>query len=92
MAFRLTDRDVWIIFLTPMTFASVHAVGQDEKGNPAEYTSAVMLDEFIRSTDLKTVYPAARCFGSNNPDEVPDDAPRTWLRAPDLHSRRYGGI
>lgn len=69
---KLTDRDVRIIYLPPMTVASIHIIGQDENSNHAEYTSAVILDEFIKNTNLKTIYPAARKFGFNNPDGIPD--------------------
>lgn len=63
---RLTDRDVRIIYLPPMTVASIHIIA----GANSENKSADMLDEFIRTTNLETVYPAARNFGFNNPDDV----------------------
>ena len=70
---KLTDRDVRIIYLPPMAVASISVIGQDAKGNHAEYTSGILLDEFIKDTNLKVVYPAARKFGFNNPDDVPDE-------------------
>lgn len=70
---KLTDKDVRIIYLPPMTVASIHVVGQDERGNHAEYKSAVILEEFIEKTNLRSMYPAARNFGFNNPDGIPDD-------------------
>lgn len=84
---KLTDKDVRIIYLPPMTVASILSVGHDENRNHAEYTSAVILDDFIEKTNLKTVYPAARNFGFNNPDGVSDDDPahgyERWISIPD---------
>ena len=84
---KLTDKDVRIIYLPPMTVASIHIVGQDANGEHAEYSSALILDDFINKTNLKTVYPAARNFGFNNPDGVPDDNPahgyERWISIPD---------
>ena len=84
---KLTDRDVRILYLPPMTVAAIHIIGQDASGDHAEYKSAIILDEFIKSANLKTVYPAARNFGFNNPDGVPDDDPshgyERWISIPD---------
>ena len=84
---RLTDRDVRIIYLPPMTVAAIHIIGQDTNGEHAEHTSAYILDKFINNTNLKTVYPAARNFGFNNPDGVSDDDPNhgyeRWVSIPD---------
>ena len=83
----LTDRDVRIIYLPPMTVASIHIVGQDANGEHAEYTSAAILDDFVAKTNLKAVYPAARNFGFNNPDGIHDDDPahgyERWISIPD---------
>lgn len=84
---KLTDRDVRIVYLPPMTVASIHIVGQDTNGEHAEYISAMILDDFIEKTNLKTVYPAARSFGFNNPDGIPDNDPahgfERWISIPD---------
>ena len=84
---KLTDRDVRIVYLPPMTVASIHIVGQDADGEHAEYTSAVILDEFIEKTNLKMIYPSARNFGFNNPDGISDDNPNhgyeRWISIPD---------
>ena len=84
---KLTDRDVRIVYLPPMTVAAIHIVGQDSDGEHAEYASAIILDEFIKNSNLKTVYPAARNFGFNNPDGIPDDDPahgyERWISIPD---------
>jgi hypothetical protein len=83
----LTDKDVRIVYMPSMTVASVHVIGQDENGGHAEDTSAAIMDNFIASTDLKEKYPAARNFGFNNPDGVPDDNPghgyERWVSIPD---------
>ena len=84
---KLTGRQVRIVYLPSMTVAAIHIVGQDANGEHAEYTSAAILDAFNKSTNLQTVYPAARSFGFNNPDAVPDDDPdhgyERWISIPD---------
>ena len=84
---KLTDRDVRIVYLPPMTLASIHIIGQDENGEHAEYTSAHILEEFIKKVNLKQIYPAARNFGFNNPDGISDDDPNhgyeRWISIPD---------
>lgn len=84
---KLNDRDVRIVYLPPMTVASIHIVGRDSDGNHAEYTSSVILDEFIKNANLNEIYPSARNFGFNNPDGVPDDDPahgyERWISIPD---------
>ncbi|MDD4496365.1 MAG: effector binding domain-containing protein [Eubacteriales bacterium] len=87
MLLKLTDRDVRIVYLPPMTVASIHIVGQDASGEHAEYTTAMILDDFIERVNLKSVYPAARNFGFNNPDGISDDDPNhgyeRWVSIPD---------
>ena len=84
---KLTDRDVRIVYLPPMTVASIHIVGQDANGEHAEHTSAMVLDDFIKKANLQTVYPAARSFGFNNPDGIEDNDPahgyERWVSIPD---------
>lgn len=63
---KLTERDVRIIYLPPMAVASAYAQGA-EPGS--ELVTGEMLDKFISDTNLKDIYPAARHFGFNNPDE-----------------------
>ena len=62
---KLTDRDVRIIYLPPMTAAAAHVIG----GENPEGASGDILNKFIADTDLIKVYPVARHFGFNNPDE-----------------------
>ena len=72
---KLNDKDVRIVYLPPMTLATIHIIGQDANGEHAEHTAAIIMDEFIKNTNLAKVYPAARNFGFNNPDGVSDDDP-----------------
>ncbi|MBQ8641073.1 MAG: effector binding domain-containing protein [Clostridia bacterium] len=84
---KLTDRDVRLVYLPPMTAASILCTGQDAAGNHAEYTSDLLLRAFIEKTDLYTRYPAARHFGFNNPDGLSDDDPahgyERWITIPE---------
>lgn len=84
---RLTDRDVRIIHLPPMTVAAIHATGQDADGSHAEEVSGRILDRFIAEKAIFDAYPAARVFGFNNPDGLPDDDPghgyERWISIPD---------
>ena len=80
---KFTDRDVRMIYLPPMTVASIHVAD----GEGAEQSSAEILDKFISDVNLRNIYPAARNFGFNNPDGVPDDNPahgyERWISIPD---------
>ena len=84
---KLSDRDVRIVYLPPMTVAAIHIAGQDAQGEHAEHLSAIILDEFIKNVNLMKLYPAARNFGFNNPDGVPDDNPahgyERWISIPE---------
>lgn len=85
--YQLTDRDVRIVYVPTMTVAAILATGQDKDGNHAEYTSGAILKDFIQKNNLETVYPAARVFGFNNPDGVPDEDPahgyEFWVSIPE---------
>jgi DNA-binding transcriptional MerR regulator len=63
---KLTDRDVRIIYLPPATVAVAYAIG--EEPGPELVTDDI-IRKFIQDTKLEIVYPAARHFGFNNPDE-----------------------
>lgn len=84
--FKLTNRDIRIIYLPPMTVASTHIVGKDTKGNNAEIIAASIIDDFINKTNLKEIYPEARNFGFNNPDGIEDNNPdhgyERWVSIP----------
>lgn len=99
---HLTERDVRIIRLPPMTVASIHVIGQDADGKHAEEASGQLLDRFIAEKDLFSIYPGARVFGFNNPDGLPDDDPghgyEFWITIPDnmevpapFVKKRFGG-
>ena len=63
---KLTDKDVRIVYLPPATVASAYAKG--EEPGP-ELVTADIIDKFIKDTNLQIIYPAARHYGFNNPDE-----------------------
>jgi len=95
---RLTDSDVRIIYLPPMTVAAIHIIA----GPNSEHATADILDEFINNTHLQIKYPAARNFGFNNPDSIPDNDTNhgyeRWISIPDdmevpapLAKKRIGG-
>lgn len=80
---RLTDHEVRVVYLPPMTVASIHIVG----GENSEERSAELLDRFIADKRLREFYPAARCFGFNNPDGIPGNMPthgyERWISVPE---------
>ena len=82
----LKDAEVRIVCLPSVAVAAVHITGQNADGAHAEAVSAAILSDFIERTNLGLVYPAARSFGFNNPDAVPDDDPNhgyeRWITIP----------
>jgi hypothetical protein len=68
---KLTDRDVRIIYLPPMTIASIHLVGNGPEDRTLEY-----INNFIRENDLAKNKPDFRHFGFNNPDNIADSDPK----------------
>ena len=54
---RLTDRDVRMIHLPPMTVAAFHSVG-----SMAELDGAVPSRKFIEKNDLFKIFPVSRHF------------------------------
>jgi DNA-binding transcriptional MerR regulator len=97
---KLADRDVRIVYLPPATVAAAYARGT-EPG--PELVTADIVDKFIADSNLANVYPAARHYGFNNPDEpvhgeghgyeryitIPDDME---VPAPLVKKRFVGGI
>jgi len=75
-------QEVRVIYLPPMTVAAIHIVN----GEGSEQVSADILNEFINKVNLKCIYPAARNFGFNNPDGIPDNDPahgyERWISIP----------
>ncbi|HBT64413.1 MAG TPA: MerR family transcriptional regulator [Ruminococcaceae bacterium] len=78
---KLTDRDARIVYLPPMTVAAAYVIG----GENPEGASGDILNKFIADTDLIKVYPAARHFGFNNPDEGEGESHgyERWISIPD---------
>ena len=62
---KLTDRDVRIIYLPPMTVAAYQYVGDDPEMHCNE-----MIDTFARETQLAKIKPDVRHFGFNAPNPV----------------------
>ena len=79
---KLTNRDVRIIYLPPMTIASIHLVGNGSEGRSAEAG-----DKFIKENSLAKIKPDFRNFGFNNPNGIPDEYPNhgyeRWVSIPD---------
>jgi DNA-binding transcriptional MerR regulator len=80
---KLTDRDVRIVYLPPMTVASAHYIGAN-----CESVSNGMIQKFIDDTKLLDVKPDARHFGFNNPwsEDVagaPSHGYECWITIPD---------
>lgn len=62
---RLSDRDVRILYLPPMTVASYQYIGDAPEDRTGE-----VIDRFVREHDLPARYPAMRHFGFNAPNPV----------------------
>lgn len=78
---RLTDRDVRMIHLPPMTVAAFHSVG-----SMAELDGAVPIRKFIEKNDLFKIFPVSRHFGFNHPDgkmsDMSDHGYERWITIP----------
>lgn len=81
---KLTDRDVRILYLPPMTMASIHVrkglgVSEDECNQ--------ILDDFVRKHELTRIKPDIRHLGFNHPDGTPVNGPdhgyEMWVSIPD---------
>jgi hypothetical protein len=75
---------VRIVYLPPMTAASIHRQVFQSDRNPEE-VSCEILDKFIADNDLKDAYPQARHFGCGNPDPPYEDLQRgyeRWIQFP----------
>jgi DNA gyrase inhibitor GyrI len=84
---KLTDRDVRIIYLPPMTIASIHMVGIEPEGRTAEVRTGEYINNFIKENGLAKIKPDFRHFGFNNPDNIPDENPKhgyeRWVSIPE---------
>lgn len=81
---KLTDRDVRIIYLPPMTVASIHV----QKGlGISEDECHAQLDAFVREHKLTEIKPDIRHFGFNHPDGNPHGEPEhgyeMWVTIPE---------
>lgn len=79
---KLTDRDVRIIHIPPLTVAALHIIG-----SMAELEGAEPIREFIQKNNLEQIYPQTRHFGFNHPDgRLPDGSDHgyeRWITIPD---------
>jgi DNA-binding transcriptional MerR regulator len=79
---KITDKDVRIIFLPPMTVAAAHVSGED-----CEDKSLDMISKFTRDSGLLDIKPDARSFGfdcSEGPVEFGEksQAYEVWVSVP----------
>ena len=58
---KLTDRDVWIVYLPPSWVAASHYVG-----NEPEHHAAAVLDKFVIESGLQNIKPDLREYGFNH--------------------------
>jgi DNA-binding transcriptional MerR regulator/DNA gyrase inhibitor GyrI len=73
---KLTDRDVRIVYLPPMTVASIHKIG----GAP-EWDTGNLLHQFIKEKNLPVIKPDFRHLGANHPNgEKPDGSDHGYER------------
>jgi hypothetical protein len=75
-------RDVRIVYLAPMSVASIHCVG----GSP-EYDTGIALQKFMADTKLAGIKPDLRHLGFNHPNGVKPDGSdhgyERWVSIPD---------
>jgi DNA gyrase inhibitor GyrI len=102
---KLTDNDVRIIYLPPMTIASIHLVGNPPIENKTtEERTAEYINNYIKENNLAKIKPDFRHFGFNNPDNIQDNNPKhgyeRWVSIPEdmlakepfVKKKFYGGI
>lgn len=79
---KLSDRDVRIVYLPPMTVAALHIMG-----NMAELEGAKHILKLITENDLKSRYPQMRHIGFNHPNgtepDMSDHGYERWISIPD---------
>lgn len=59
---KLTDQDIRIVYLPPVTVASALGMGEE-----AEHESDVMMRTYINDLDLFEIYPSVKFYGFNHP-------------------------
>jgi len=79
---KLTDREVRIIYLPPMTMASIHCIG----GAPETDTAKIM-DQFVKNCNLAGIKPDYRHFCFDHPQgklsDGSDHGFERWVSIPD---------
>jgi len=79
---KLTDREVRIVYLPPMSVAALHIMGKT-----AELEGDVPIQEFIQNNKLPQIKPDFRHFGFNHPDgQLPDGSDHgyeRWITIPE---------
>jgi DNA gyrase inhibitor GyrI len=75
---KLMDRDVRIIYVPPMTVASIHKIGRTPE---SEYETGNLVHQFIKERNLPMVKPDFRHFGFNHPNgQKPDGSDHGYER------------
>ena len=80
----ITDRDVRIIYLPPMTVASYHFIGNGP--NEPEGRCHQVINNYVRQNNLVAIKPDIRNFGFNAPnpvDETNYHGYEMWVSIPD---------
>ncbi|GHU67470.1 hypothetical protein FACS1894184_07390 [Clostridia bacterium] len=78
---KLTDRDVRIVYLPPMTVAAYQY-----EGDEPEWHCHQVVDRFVRESKLTSIKPDLRHFGFNSPnpvDETNHHGYEVWVTIPD---------
>ena len=75
---KLTDRDVRVIYLPPMTAAAYRYIG----GEPEMHCNQVV-DTFVRTNDLSTIKPDLRHFGFTVDEDGQPHGYEIWISVPD---------
>ncbi|MEN6469882.1 MAG: effector binding domain-containing protein [Clostridiaceae bacterium] len=79
---KLADRDVRIIYLSPMTVAALHIMGATAENEGAGHIRAL-----IEENGLVECFPQMRHFGFNHPDgtmpDMSDHGYERWISVPD---------
>lgn len=80
---RLTDKDVRVVYIPPMTVAAIRCVG----GNSPETETGDLLFAFIENSNLSKIKPDFRHFGFNHPSgskpDGSDHGYERWVSIPD---------
>ena len=80
---KLTDHDVRIINLPPMTIAAFRATGENCEGKAGD-----TIDQFVRESELLEIKPDARSFGFDCSEQFqgigePSQSYEVWVSVPD---------